>query len=76
MRANLPPAPPSYDSSYFTRAFASLDTVLGFSVSRIEAVEGVLLQSPNGSVYKVSVDNAGNLVTTAVALGQSGAPPY
>jgi hypothetical protein len=76
MKANLPPAPPSYDQSYFTRAFSSLDTVLGFSVSRIEAVDGVLLQSPNGSVYKLSVNNAGTLTTTAVPLGQSGAPPY
>lgn len=76
MRANLPPAPPSYDVSYINRAFSALDNILGFSVSRIEAVEGVLLQSPDGSVYKVTVDNAGNLTTTAVPLGQSGAPPY
>jgi hypothetical protein len=76
MRANLPPAPPSYDPSFFTRAFSSLDSTISFSVSRIEAVDGILLQSPDGSVYKLSVDNAGNLVTTAVPLGQSGAPPY
>jgi hypothetical protein len=76
MRANLPPAPPVYDSSFFTRAFASLDSTISFSVSRIEAVDGVLLQSPDGSVYKLSVDNAGNLTTTAVPLGQSGSPPY
>ena len=76
MKANLPPAPPAYDQSYINRAFSSLDTVLGFSVSRIESVDGVLLQSPNGSVYKLSVNNAGALTTTAVPLGQSGAPPY
>jgi hypothetical protein len=76
MKANLPPAPLTYDSSYLNRAFASLDNIVSFSVSRIEAVDGVLLQSPDGSVYKVTVDNAGNLTTTAVPLGQSGAPPY
>jgi hypothetical protein len=76
MRANFPPVPPGYDPSYFARAFSNLEGVLSFSVSRIESVDGVLLQSPNGSVYKVSVDNAGNLVTTAVPLGQAGAPPY
>ena len=76
MRANLPPAPQAYDPSYLNRAFSNLDTLFSFSVSRIESVDGVLLQSPNGSVYKVSVDNAGNLTTTAVPLGQSGAPPY
>jgi hypothetical protein len=76
MKANLPPAPPTYDSSFFTRAFSSLDNTISFSVSRIEAVDGILLQSPNGSVYKLSVNNAGALTTTAVPLGQSGAPPY
>jgi hypothetical protein len=76
MRANLPSPPQTYDPSYFIRAFASLDGLLNFSVSRIEAVDGILLQSPDGSVYKLSVNNAGSLVTTAVPLGQSGAPPY
>jgi hypothetical protein len=76
MRANLPPAPPAYDASYFSRAFSALDQAIGQSVTKIEAVESVLLQSPNGSVYKLTIDNAGNLVTTAVPLGQSGSPPY
>lgn len=76
MRLNIPPAPPAYDASYMNRAFSRIDTVASFSVSRIEAVDGILLQSPDGSVYKVTVDNSGNLVTTAVPLGQQGAPPY
>lgn len=76
MRLNIPPAPPGYDVSYMNRAFSRIDSVVSFSVSRIEAVDGILLQSPDGSVYKVSVDNSGNLVTTAVPLGQQGAPPY
>ena len=76
MRANLPPAPPAYDAAYFSRALSALDQVIGQTVTKIEAVESVLLQSPDGSVYKLTVDNAGNLVTTAVALGQQGSPPY
>lgn len=76
MRANLPPAPDRYDASYFTRAFSAIDQVVDQAVMKIQAVESVLLQSPNGSVYKVTVDNSGNLVTTAVALGQTGSPPY
>lgn len=76
MRANLPPAPPAYDAGYFSRALSALDQVIGQTVTKIEAVESVLLQSPDGSVYKVTVDNSGNLVTTAVPLGQSGSPPY
>lgn len=76
MRANLPPAPPAYDSAYFTRALSALDQVIGQAVIKIEAVESVLLQSPDGSVYKLTVDNAGNLTTTAVPLGQQGSPSY
>lgn len=76
MRANLPPAPAAYDSGYFTRALSALDQIVGQTVNKIEAVDSVLLQAPDGSVYKVTVDNSGNLVTMAVALGQSGAPPY
>lgn len=76
MRANLPPAPDRYDAAYFTRAFSAIDQVVEQAVMKIQAVESVLLQSPNGSVYKVTVNNAGNLVTTAVSLGQTGAPPY
>lgn len=32
-------------------------------VSKDEAVGRILLQSPNGTVYEVKVDDAGNLVT-------------
>jgi hypothetical protein len=76
MRANLPPAPSGYESGYFTRAFAALDRILGICVTRQEAVESILLQAPDNSVWKVTVDNSGNLTTTSVALGQTGAPNY
>jgi hypothetical protein len=76
MRANLPPAPATYDPGYFTRALSALDQIVGQTVNKIEAVDSVLLLAPNGSVYKVTVDNSGNLTTTAVPLGQSGSPPY
>jgi hypothetical protein len=76
MRAGLPPAPAAYESSYFTRAFAALDRILGVCVTRQEAVDSVLLQAPDNSVWKVTVDNSGNLVTTSVALGQNGAPNF
>lgn len=76
MRANLPPAPAAYDPAYFTRALAALDQLIDQTVMKIQAVDAVLLQAPDGSVYKVSVDNAGNLATTAVPLGQTGSPSY
>lgn len=69
MNLFLPTPPPRYEPSAMAQAFDALRRAFAFAVSRNEAVESVLLQSPNGSVYKLSVDDAGNLVTTAVPLG-------
>lgn len=76
MRIQVPPPPPNYDAGYLTRAFSSIEQVQNFNVTRIEAVDGILLQAPDGGVWKVSVDNSGNVITTSVPLGQSGSPPY
>jgi hypothetical protein len=76
MNLTFQPVPPSYDSGYFNRAFATFSQAINKSVTRYEAVESILLQAPNGSVWKVVVDNSGNLATEAVPLGQQGAPPY
>ena len=76
MIINLPTPPAGYDREYFRFSFSLLERVLGQSVGRLEAVNGILLQAPDGGVWQVTVDNSGNLVTTSVALGQQGAPPY
>ena len=76
MRIMVPPPPAQYDPSYFTRAFSTIEQASSFTVTRLEAIDGILLQAPDGGVWKVSVDNSGNLVTTSVPLGQSGSPPY
>jgi hypothetical protein len=76
MRLNLPPAPEKYDQSYFSRAFANLDRALEFGVSRNEATGSLLLLSPGGLVYKVTVQDDGTLITTSVPLGQSGANSF
>jgi len=76
MKVNLPPAPAKYQQDYFGRAVAAIDRIFGRSVSTIEATESILLQSPKGSVYKVTVGNTGTLTTTLVPLGQTGAPNY
>jgi hypothetical protein len=76
MRANLPPAPDKYDAGYFTRAFSALDRVIGLSLSKSEASASVLLLSPGGLVYKVTVADDGTLTTTSVPLGQSGATSF
>jgi hypothetical protein len=76
MRILIPPPPAQYDPGYLTRAFASIEQMAAFTVTRLEAIDGILLQAPDGGVWKVSVDNSGNVVTTSVPLGQSGSPPY
>jgi len=69
MRIFIPTPPPDYNPSAFATIFDTLKRTITFGVSTEEAVESILLQSPDGSVYKLTVDNAGNLVTTAVPLG-------
>ena len=76
MRVSIPTPPPNYEAGFFNRAFSAIEQMFNFTVTRIEAVDNVLLQAPDGGVWKVTVDNSGNLVTTSVPLGQSGAPPY
>lgn len=72
----LPTPPERYEPSYFARTLNSLNRMISAAVLKDTAVTSVLLQSPDGNVYKVEVDNAGNLSTTAVPLGQQGSPPY
>jgi len=76
MRISIPPAPAQYDAGYLTRAFSTIEQMSAFSVTRLEAVDNILLQAPNGSVWKVTVDNSGTLTTTSVPLGQSVSPTY
>lgn len=69
MNVNLPPPPRTYDVGAFSQILNVIKTSLSFAVSKEEAVDSILLQSPNGSVYKLSVDDTGTLVTTAVPIG-------
>jgi hypothetical protein len=69
MNIFIPNPPPAYNPSPFATIFDTIKRAMTFAVSTEEAVAGILLQSPDGSVYKLTVDNAGNLVTTAVPLG-------
>lgn len=76
MIVNLPTPPAGYDREYFRFSFSLLERQLQRTVSTTEAVQGILLQAPDGSVWKVQVTNAGALTTTSVPLGQTGAPTY
>lgn len=74
-QVTLPSPPERYEQSYFSSVLNNLNRTTSAAVLRNQAVASVLLQSPDGSVYKVEVDNSGNLTTTAVPLGQQGSPP-
>ena len=69
MRVFIPDPPLTYDKGVFNTILDTVKRALIPVISADEATAGVLLQSPDGSVYKLTVDNAGNLVTTAVPLG-------
>ncbi len=76
MRIILPSAPDRYDPGYISRALSTITQAFLQVVPRQEAVSSVLLQSPGGKVYSVTVDDSGTLSTTEVGLGQQGSPPY
>ena len=76
MIVNLPTPPAGYDREYFRFSFSLLERLFQRAINTSEAVQGILLQAPDGSVWKVQVTNAGVLTTTSVPLGQTGAPTY
>jgi hypothetical protein len=51
-------------SAYLTSLVENLRRTLAPLISKDEAVGRVLLQAPNGTVYNVTVNNAGVLTTT------------
>ncbi len=65
----FPTPPRDYDPAFFTRVLEAIKTALRGVVPKEEAVERVLLQAPDGSVWKVTVSNTGTLTTTQVPLG-------
>jgi len=69
MNVNLPPPPRTYDVGAFSQLLNVIKTSLSFAVSKEEAVDSILLQSPNGSVYKLSVDDAGSSCDNGGPLG-------
>jgi hypothetical protein len=69
MNIFIPTPPQAYNPSAIAQAFNVIKRSLSFAVSTEEAVESVLLQASDGSVWRVTVDTAGNLTTTAVPIG-------
>jgi hypothetical protein len=71
MRSILPlPVPTTYQPAYVTRLVEAMRASLQPGVSTQEAAESILLQAPDGSVWKVTVSNTGTLTTTQVPLGR------
>jgi hypothetical protein len=69
MRLRLPTPPPQADA--VARLTDALEREAVFLVSTREAVSSIMLLSPNGAVYRLTVDDAGALKTELV---QGGAP--
>lgn len=69
MNIILPPPPPGYSINAFTLVFEAIRRAMLPAVSKDEATSRILLQSPNGTIYAVTVSNAG-VLTTAVNDGK------
>lgn len=61
MNIILPPPPTNYNQNFLTQAFDTLKRALIPGVSQDEATSRILLQSPDGTVYQLTVDNGGTL---------------
>jgi hypothetical protein len=66
-RPTLPVPPDRYDRAYMDRLVQGLRQQLQFAVTTETAVSSVMLLSPGGKVYRVGVDDSGNLTTTYVS---------
>jgi hypothetical protein len=62
--------PPKYDASVLQRVFDNIDRALRLTYNTNQDVHIIenrlILQSPNGTYYEITVDNAGTLGTTSL----------
>lgn len=70
-RLVLPVPPQSYNSNTFAQAFDAIRRAVIPLISKDEAAPRLLLRSPNGTVYEVTVSDAG-VISTAVNSGNTG----
>jgi hypothetical protein len=66
--------PSQYDSQWYSAFVAQLSRRISLLAGPYTIQPQLLLQAPNGSVFKVVVDNSGNLSATAVVPGDVPAP--
>ena len=62
--STFPPPPPGPLGSYLQQTLAILRTAFSRAVSSEEGTPRVILIAPNGTLYSVTVSNAGALVVT------------
>jgi hypothetical protein len=65
MNINLPPAPERYSTAFFNNFFQILSRVFNQIVAKDGETPRIILRSPNGTNYDVTVSDAGVLVVTA-----------
>ena len=58
--------PNDYRQSWAAQFLSQVQQALGFCVKNNEATGRVILQSPNGKAWAVSVDDSGLIVVTAI----------
>lgn len=71
MTLKLPNPPARYDPVHEARRSAAIeradeDNLKSFRDLRLQPGCGIILRAPDGSEWKLSVDNSGALVTTAL----------
>jgi hypothetical protein len=65
MNVLLPTPPQNYNSTFITQAFDAIKRALLPGISQDEAAPRILLQSKNGTVYQITVNNDGTLVVAS-----------
>jgi len=80
MRINFPGQPPQhYSQGFMTQFMARVGLLFSQVVSSEQEAPCIILSSPNGTLWRVTVSDAGALVTTsagAAALSATrGSPP-
>ncbi len=61
--------PRAYDPGYFTAFMSQLARKLSTLAGPNIVQQQILLQAPNGTVYEVTISNAGALTTTVATRG-------
>lgn len=60
----LPSPPPNYQQSAIVQVLDTIRRAFMNVVSTDEAVPRIMLRSPNGTAYEITVDNSGTLHAT------------